>query len=232
MPDEFITVAEETGLIVQLGEWVIRSAVAEVALWPKHVSVSVNLSPIQMKSNSLISTIVNALASSGVAPDRLELEITETVLMNETAVNMATLHRLREIGVRIALDDFGTGYSSLNYLRSFPFDKIKIDRCFVEQVDSHAESRAIIRAITGLANSLGMVTTAEGVENTAQLERLRAEGCTQVQGFLYSKAVSVSELTNLRSREQPGRHGSVVSLPANMRDSRKVEEPVPARKQA
>ena len=216
MPDEFISVAEETGLIVQLGEWVIRSAVAEVALWPKHVSVSVNVSPIQMKSNSLISTIVNALASSGVAPDRLELEITETVLMNETAVNMATLHRLREIGVRIALDDFGTGYSSLNYLRSFPFDKIKIDRCFVEQVDSHAESRAIIRAITGLANSLGMVTTAEGVENIEQFERLRDEGCTQVQGFLYSKAVSISELTDLRSLEKPGRNESVVSLPVRM----------------
>jgi diguanylate cyclase (GGDEF)-like protein len=214
MPDEFIAIAEETGLIVQLGEWVIRNAVAEVARWPEHISVSVNLSPLQMKSNSLISTVINALASSGVAPQRLELEITETVLMHETAVNLATLHRLREVGVRIALDDFGTGYSSLNYLRSFPFDKIKIDRCFVEEVDSHEESRAIIRAITGLANSLGMVTTAEGVENIEQLDRLRTEGCTQVQGFLFSKAVCPSELTNLRSDQNSVEHrATVVAMP-------------------
>jgi EAL domain-containing protein (putative c-di-GMP-specific phosphodiesterase class I) len=214
MPDEFISIAEETGLIVQLGEWVIRNAVAEVARWPEHVSVSVNLSPLQMKSNNLISTVINALASSGVAPQRLELEITETVLMHETAVNLATLHRLREVGVRIALDDFGTGYSSLNYLRSFPFDKIKIDRCFVEEVDSQEESRAIIRAITGLANSLGMVTTAEGVENVEQLDRLRIEGCTQVQGFLFSKAVCVSELTDLRSHKDISDYNApVISLP-------------------
>jgi diguanylate cyclase (GGDEF)-like protein len=214
MPDEFISIAEETGLIVQLGEWVIRNAVAEVARWPEHVSVSVNLSPLQMKSNNLISTVINALASSGVDPQRLELEITETVLMHETAVNLATLHRLREVGVRIALDDFGTGYSSLNYLRSFPFDKIKIDRCFVEKVDSQEESRAIIRAITGLANSLGMVTTAEGVENVEQLDQLRIEGCTQVQGFLFSKAVCVSELTDLRSHKDISDYNaSVISLP-------------------
>jgi diguanylate cyclase (GGDEF)-like protein len=199
MPNDFIPIAEETGLIVQLGEWVIRNAVAEVARWPEHISVSVNLSPLQMKSGSLISTVINALAASNLEPQRLELEITETVLMHETEVNLATLHRLREVGVRIALDDFGTGYSSLNYLRSFPFDKIKIDRCFVEDVHNHGDSQAIIRAITGLATSLGMVTTAEGVENSEQLAQLRIEGCTEVQGFLFSKALPVSELTNLRS---------------------------------
>jgi diguanylate cyclase (GGDEF)-like protein len=216
MPDEFISIAEETGLIVQLGEWVIRNAVAEVGRWPEHISVSVNLSPLQMKSGSLISTVINALASANVAPNRLELEITETVLMHETEVNLVTLHRLREVGVRIALDDFGTGYSSLNYLRSFPFDKIKIDRCFVENVHNHEDSQAIIRAITGLAGSLGMVTTAEGVENSAQLEQLRIEGCTQVQGFLFSKAVPAAELTNLRPSVGSGhiQFPEIVHLPS------------------
>jgi diguanylate cyclase (GGDEF)-like protein len=199
MPNDFVPIAEETGLIVQLGEWVIRNAVDEVGRWPDHIGVSVNLSPLQMKSASLISTIINALAASNVAPARLELEITESVLMHESEVNIATLHRLRAIGVRIALDDFGTGYSSLNYLRSFPFDKIKIDRCFVQDVDSREDCQAIVRAVTGLATSLGMVTTAEGVETSEQLAELRAQGCTEVQGFLFSKAVPVGELTDLRA---------------------------------
>jgi diguanylate cyclase (GGDEF)-like protein len=216
MPNDFIPIAEETGLILQLGEWVLRNAVAEVATWPEHISVSVNLSPLQMKSTSLISTIINALASSDVDPQRLELEITETVLMQESEVNLATLHRLREVGVRIALDDFGTGYSSLNYLRSFPFDKIKIDRCFVEDIDSREDCRAIIRAVTGLATSLGMITTAEGVENQEQLAQLRAEGCTQVQGFLFSKALPADELSNLRSPAAAKRVGQPLAsfLPA------------------
>ncbi len=201
MPNDFVPIAEETGLIVQLGEWVIRNAVAEAARWPEQLSVSINLSPLQMKSGSLISTIVNAIAGAQVDPHRVEFEITETVLMHETEVNLATLHRLREIGVRIALDDFGTGYSSLNYLRSFPFDKIKIDRCFIENVDSREDCQAIVRAVTSLATSLGMVTTAEGVENIEQLDQLKIEGCTQVQGFLFSKAVPADELTNLRSRK-------------------------------
>ncbi|MFM6854419.1 MAG: putative bifunctional diguanylate cyclase/phosphodiesterase, partial [Sphingopyxis sp.] len=152
MPNDFVPVAEETGLIVQLGEWVIRNAIAEAAGWPDHLGVSINISPLQMKSGSLISTIVNAIARAQIAPERVEVEITETVLMHETEVNLATLHRLREIGVRIALDDFGTGYSSLNYLRSFPFDKIKIDRCFIEDVERREDCRAIVRAVTGLAS--------------------------------------------------------------------------------
>ncbi|MEY2926076.1 MAG: hypothetical protein RL367_553, partial [Pseudomonadota bacterium] len=209
MPNDFVSIAEETGLIVQLGEWVIRNALAEVAKWPEHLGVAVNLSPVQMKSAGLISTIINALASSGVAPQRLELEITESVLMHESEANLATLHKIRDLGVRIALDDFGTGYSSLNYLRSFPFDKIKIDRCFVQDVDSREDCQAIIRAVTGLASSLGMVTTAEGVENAEQLAQLRLEGCTQVQGFLYSKAMAPDQLTNLRPatalEKQPAR---------------------------
>ncbi|WP_158453882.1 bifunctional diguanylate cyclase/phosphodiesterase [Novosphingobium sp. MD-1] len=189
MPNAFIPLAEETGLIVQVGEWVIRQATAQLALWPADLRISVNLSPAQMRSANLIPTVVNALASAGIDAGRLELEITETVLMQDSEANVSTLYKLREIGVRIALDDFGTGYSSLNYLRSFPFDKIKIDRCFVESLDHNAESRAIIQAITGLAGSLGMDTTAEGVETDAQLQALRDKGCTEIQGFLISQAI-------------------------------------------
>lgn len=188
-PDQFVPIAEESGLIVPLGEWVLRTALWEMANWPEHLSVSVNLSPVQMRSENLVPTIVNALAATGVDPGRLELEITETVLMSDSDANVELLHKIRSLGVRVALDDFGTGYSSLNYLRSFPFDKIKIDRCFVEDVDSREDCRAIIRAVTGLASSLGMVTTAEGVESDDQLKRLRAEGCEQVQGYLFSKAM-------------------------------------------
>lgn len=194
MPDVFIPVAEDTGLIVQLGEWVVRSALYEVAKWPEHLSVAVNLSPAQMRSPNLMPTIINALAATGVSPHRLELEITESVLMNDNQSNVELLHKIRSLGVRIALDDFGTGYSSLNYLRSFPFDKIKIDRCFVDEVDSREDCRAIIRAVTGLASSLGMVTTAEGVERSDQLSQLKEEGCVQVQGYLFSKAMPAANV--------------------------------------
>jgi diguanylate cyclase (GGDEF)-like protein/PAS domain S-box-containing protein len=210
MPATFIPVAEETGYIVQLGEWVIRTALMEVARWPTHLGVSVNLSPAQMRSTNLLPAIINALGASGVAPHRLELEITESVLMHDTQANLATLHQLRELGIRIALDDFGTGYSSLNYLRSFPFDKIKIDRCFVDEVDSRDDSRAIVRAVTGLAHNLGMVTTAEGVEREDQLEELRREGCTEVQGYLLSRPVPVSQIA--------GRAEAVVSETAAIAD--------------
>ncbi|MEY4501707.1 MAG: hypothetical protein RIS52_1597 [Pseudomonadota bacterium] len=238
MPNDFVPIAEETGLIVQLGEWVIRNAIAEAAGWPEHLGISINLSPLQMKSGSLITTIINAIASAQIAPGRVEFEITETVLMQESEVNLATLHRLRDIGVKIALDDFGTGYSSLNYLRSFPFDKIKIDRCFVEDVDSREDCRAIIRAVTGLASSLGMVTTAEGVENSEQLERLRAEGCTQVQGFLFSKAVPVAELTNLRATIGPATEKSTAKVqpiflpPADLPSHQRRDESEATRKRA
>jgi diguanylate cyclase (GGDEF)-like protein len=199
-PTEFIAIAEETGLIVQLGEWVIHQAVAEMARWPEHVHVAVNLSPSQMHSASLVSTIVNALAAARAPSHRLELEITESVLMQDSEANLATLRRLRSLGVRIALDDFGTGYSSLNYLRSFPFDKIKIDRCFIEAIDTSEDCRAIVSSITGLAKRLGMITTAEGVERPEQLAALSLQGCTEAQGFLFSKAVSADELTDLRRK--------------------------------
>lgn len=198
LPTAFIPIAEETGLIVQLGEWVIRQAVRDLANWPDNLTVSINLSPAQMRSPGLISTIVNAIAANGINPARICFEITETVLMQDSDANIETLHKLREIGVQIALDDFGTGYSSLNYLRSFPFSKIKIDRCFVEEIDSRPDCQAIVRSVVGLAQSLGMTATAEGVERPEQVEELRSQGCSEVQGYLYSKAVPADELSNLR----------------------------------
>jgi diguanylate cyclase (GGDEF)-like protein/PAS domain S-box-containing protein len=199
MPASFIPIAEDTGLIIQLGEWVIRQALDDLSGWPEHLAVSINLSPAQMRSPGLIGTVVNAIAQTRVDPARICIEITETVLMQDSEANIETLHKLREIGVQIALDDFGTGYSSLNYLRSFPFSKIKIDRCFVSEIDSREDCRAIIRSVVGLAKSLGMTTTAEGVERIEQVEQLRLEGCGEVQGFLYSHAVPVEQLTDLRS---------------------------------
>jgi len=193
-PSTFIPIAEETGTIVEIGEWVIRNALTEAARWPDHLTVAVNLSPAQMRDGDLLPVIINALASSGVAPNRLELEITENLLMQESAEVLAILHRLRELGVRIALDDFGTGYSSLNYLRSFPFDKIKIDRCFVSELAEREDCQAIVRSVITLANNLNMTTTAEGVEVSEQLDALRAGGCDQVQGFYYSRALPAAEL--------------------------------------
>ncbi len=198
MPDLFIPIAEETGLIVQIGEWVIRQALRDLASWDEKLTVSINLSPAQMRSPSLVTTVINALAENNLDPARICLEITETVLMQDSEANIETLHKLSALGLQIALDDFGTGYSSLNYLRSFPFNKIKIDRCFVEDIDTREDCRAIVRSVVSLASSLGMTTTAEGVERQEQFDQLRTEGCGEVQGFLYSKAVPVDELTNLR----------------------------------
>jgi diguanylate cyclase (GGDEF)-like protein len=203
LPDHFIPIAEETGLIVPVGEWVIRSALDEVRHWPDNLSVSVNLSPAQLRSPNLIPTVINALAATSVNPQRLEMEITETVLMQDTEANLAIMHKLRELGVRIALDDFGTGYSSLNYLRSFPFDKIKIDRCFVEDVVNREDCKAIVRAVTGLAKSLGMSTTAEGVERNDQLDQLKRDGCSEAQGYLFSKAIPASEIINRSQKPLP-----------------------------
>jgi diguanylate cyclase (GGDEF)-like protein len=186
-PGMFIPIAEETGLIVPIGEWALRQACADAAQWPEHIKVAVNLSPAQFKSRNLVQMVFAALAASGLSASRLELEITESVLLHDNAATVATLHQLRSLGVRIAMDDFGTGYSSLSYLRSFPFDKIKIDRCFVKDLDdATAGSVAILRAVANLGSSLGMITTAEGVETREQLDMVRAEGCTEMQGFLFS----------------------------------------------
>ncbi len=214
MPDDFITVAEETGMIVQLGEWVIRKALDDAADWDDHLTIAINLSPTQMRSANLVSTIVNALAHSGVDPRRLELEITESILMHDSDANIRTLHMLRDLGIRISLDDFGTGYSSLNYLRSFPFDKIKIDRCFVSEIDTREDCRAIIRSVINLAQNLGMTTTAEGVEREDQVKELRLEGCDQVQGFLYGKAEALEECTDLRLTDQFVPNVETIYLPA------------------
>ncbi len=193
MPSEFIPVAEETGLIVQMGEWVIREATAKLAQWPDHMRVAVNLSPVQLQSVNLVATVLHALASAGIEPHRLELEITENVFLLDNIVNSSILHKIRNIGIRIALDDFGTGYSSLNYLRAFPFDKIKIDRCFISELMEREDSGNIVRNIIGLARSLGMVTTAEGVEHPEQLAWLKAEGCDEAQGFLFTSLGFASE---------------------------------------
>ena len=199
-PADFIPIAEDIGLIAPLGEWVLREACAEAAKWPADVKVAVNLSPVQFRSRNLVQVVVSALANSGLSPKRLELEITESLFLAETEANLAILHQLRELGISISMDDFGTGYSSLSYLRSFPFDKIKIDRSFVKDLAQRSDCVAIVRAISGLGRSLNITTTAEGVETMDQLDWLRAEGCNEVQGFLFSAAKPAAEIEALLSR--------------------------------
>jgi diguanylate cyclase (GGDEF)-like protein/PAS domain S-box-containing protein len=198
-PADFIPLAEETGLIVQLGEWVLRQACVDAAGWPDDVGVAVNLSPVQFRNSNLVSSVKEALEAAGLAPHRLELEITESVLLQSGEATLAALHELRRFGIRISLDDFGTGYSSLSYLRSFPFDKIKIDRSFVSELATREDSMAIVRAVTGLGKSLGIVTTAEGVETAAQFDLLRREGCTQAQGYLFSPPQPAAEVSRMLS---------------------------------
>jgi diguanylate cyclase (GGDEF)-like protein len=191
-PDEFIPLAEETGLIVPIGTWVIQEACRHAAKWPTDVRVAVNVSSVQFRKPGLANVLIQALAASGVEPKRLEVEITESVFLESSETLVSVLHSLRTLGIRIALDDFGTGYSSLSYLQSFPFDKIKIDRSFIQQLLSRSGSTAIVRAITDLARALGMETTAEGVENPEQLAELRLQGCSSVQGYLFSRPVNAA----------------------------------------
>ncbi len=196
-PAEFIPIAEEIGLIVPLGEWVLRRACADAMQWPADIKVAVNLSPIQVMNQNLVAVVVGALAAAGLPASRLEVEITESVLMQNSEATLATLHRLRELGVKISMDDFGTGYSSLSYLRSFPFDKIKIDRCFISGLATGDDSVAIVLAIAGLAKHLGIATTAEGVETKQQLQQVKALGCSEMQGFLFSAPRRNEEITQL-----------------------------------
>jgi predicted signal transduction protein with EAL and GGDEF domain len=183
-PSAFVPLAEETGLIVPMGEWALRQALAEAAKWPRQIRVAVNLSPVQFNSRNLSQIVMSALAATGVEASRLELEITESLLLQDRDTTLATLHQLRDLGVRIALDDFGTGFSSLNYLRAFPFDKLKIDQCFIDGLaEGNEESLAIVRAVARLGASLGIATTAEGVETELQMDIARREGFTEVQGF-------------------------------------------------
>jgi diguanylate cyclase (GGDEF)-like protein len=189
-PAEFIPLAEEIGVIVQIGEWVIRTACREAAGWPKPLSVSVNVSAVQFGSPSLVPTIISALAETGIDPRRLELEITESALMKDHDTTLEMLQKVRAVGVRVSMDDFGTGYSSLASLRSFPFDKIKIDQSFVRANPDDPSSIAIVRAIAALGKALGMTTTAEGVETEGQLARVTADGCTDVQGYLIGRPLA------------------------------------------
>jgi predicted signal transduction protein with EAL and GGDEF domain len=185
-PVEFIPVAEETGLIQPIGEWVLHEACRAAAGWPGEVRVAVNMSPVQFRNPRLFDTIQAAIAEARLSPNRLEIEITESLLLTDSDQTLETLHRLRDLGVRIALDDFGTGYSSLSYLRRFPFDKIKIDRSFMRDLARKGDSLAIIKAIIGLGHSLGMELVAEGVETEEQLNAVREQGCNEVQGFYFS----------------------------------------------
>jgi diguanylate cyclase (GGDEF)-like protein len=196
-PLEFIPTAESTGLIVPIGEWMLRRACADAAQWPDEFIVAVNVSPAQFASPHFLHVVESALEKSGLPASRLELEITELVLMRDDDASLALLHQLKDLGVSIAMDDFGTGYSSLGYLRSFPFDKIKIDQSFIRDLSENKDSLAILRAVVGLGRSLGIVTTAEGVETVKQLEILRAEGCTQAQGFFFNVPISAEKTRNL-----------------------------------
>jgi EAL domain-containing protein (putative c-di-GMP-specific phosphodiesterase class I) len=202
-PQAFIPVAEETGLIASIGDWALRSACTEAATWPDHVTVAVNVSPVQFKNQTLVLTVAAALGASGLAPQRLAIEITEAVLMQDNETTLATLHQLRELGVQIVMDDFGTGYSSLSYLRSFPFDKIKIDRSFINDVSEMSDASAIVQATTSIASNMNMSTTAEGVETPEQLTTVRALGVTEMQGYLFSRPQRASDLASLFRKSAP-----------------------------
>jgi len=196
-PVEFVPVAEDTGLIVPIGAWALRQACATASHWPSNVRIAVNVSAVQFHRGPLHEIILRALADTGLAPDRLEVEITESVFLEGGDITLRLLHALRTLGVRVALDDFGTGYSSLSYLQSFPFDKLKIDRSFIQGLLTREGATAIVRAITELAHALGIETTAEGVEETAQLMELRAHGCSSVQGFLFAEPMTAAEVDRL-----------------------------------
>ncbi len=193
-PATFIPIAEETGLIVPIGDWVLRTACEEAKRWSEDIRVAVNLSPIQLLHPDVVNMVGRALARSGIAPHRLELEITEGVFLQDTDATLAVLGQLKAMGVRIAMDDFGTGYSSLRYLRAFAFDKVKIDQSFVREMETSADAAAIVRAVLSLGSSLGISVTAEGVETQCQLEHLRAHGCGQLQGYLIGRPMPAKDL--------------------------------------
>jgi diguanylate cyclase (GGDEF)-like protein len=202
-PMEFIPLAEEIGLIGKIGAWVLKQACTEAMNWPSELKIAVNLSPTQFRSGTVAFDVVAALNQSGLPAGRLEVEITETVLLNDTEATLLILRQLRELGVHISMDDFGTGYSSLSYLRKFPFDKIKIDRSFINDMADQPDSIAIVRAVTGLGSSLGMSTTAEGVETEEQLQRLRDEGCTEAQGYLIARPQPAREIAAMLRLARP-----------------------------
>jgi predicted signal transduction protein with EAL and GGDEF domain len=204
-PAVFIPVAEDSGLIVQLGEWALMEACRNAARWPGELKIAVNLSPVQFTAPNLFEVIEQTLAETGLAPHRLELEITERIFMENTENTLATLRRIKGLGVRVALDDFGTGYSSLSYLRSFPFDKIKIDRAFVSDLSERNEHIVIVQAVVSIARALGMTTTAEGVETETQYEFLATLGCNEVQGYLFSAPVPADGIAEFFEEWVPGK---------------------------
>jgi diguanylate cyclase (GGDEF)-like protein len=201
-PVDFIAVAEETGLIVRIGAWALRQACREAVSWPKPIRIAVNASSVQVHRSGFQETVLQALAASGLEPARLEIEITESIFLEGSEPTLKLLHNLRGLGIRIALDDFGTGYSSLSYLQSFPFDKLKIDRSFIQNLLSRPGASAIVRAITELAQALGIETTAEGVEENEQVAELRSHGCSSVQGFLFARPMPAADVTRLLLEEK------------------------------
>ena len=213
-PVEFIPLAEETGLINPLGEWVLRQACADAATWPSDVRVAVNISAVQFRNPNFVSSVVSALANASLPAERLEVEITEGVLLQDSAYNLELLHKLRDLGVRISMDDFGTSYSSLSYLRSFPFDKIKIDQSFVRDLPRDAEALAIIQAVTGLGASLGIATTAEGVETQDQMDKLREYGCSEIQGYLISRPTPAPKLLEMFGVAAMGEAAPAIEMPS------------------
>jgi EAL domain-containing protein (putative c-di-GMP-specific phosphodiesterase class I) len=211
-PTEFVPIAERSDLIDTIGEWVLRQACAEAASWPRDVQIAVNLSPRQIASPTLVSCVASALAAAGLAPHRLELEITESMLLICNDASIATLNRLRELGVRIVMDDFGTGYSSLSYLRAFPFDTIKIDQSFVRELGDSQRSTAIVKAMIGLGSDLGVATIGEGVETVEQLQQLKAHGCDEVQGYLFSPPLPRADIRQFLKTWRPANFMSYLSF--------------------
>ncbi len=211
---EFVPLAEELGLIAPIGEWVLRHACWRATRWPGSLRVSVNLSAPQFHGNGMVDAVASALKESGLAPHRLELEITESLMLENTDAVLCVLHQLRRIGVSIAMDDFGTGYSSLSYLTMFPFDRIKIDQAFTKGIGQHPESEAVIRAVTGICTSLGIVSTAEGVETNAQLDFLSRAGCDEVQGYLFSRPRPEQDVANFLASWKPGESSQALVLAA------------------
>ncbi len=204
---------------MQLGEWVLRKACADAASWPDNIKVAVNLSPIQVMSPSLVPTVDQRLATAGLPASRLELEITESVMMQNTEAMFAALHRLRDLGVKICMDDFGTGYSSLSYLRRFPFEKLKIDRASSATCRNHDNAQAIVLAVITMARSLGMITTAEGVETKEQLDQIRALGCTEVQGYYLCRPVENETILAMIERYAPRGAQDRIGLTADQASS-------------
>jgi EAL domain-containing protein (putative c-di-GMP-specific phosphodiesterase class I) len=193
-PGSFIPLAEDSGLIVTLGEWILREACREAASWPKPLHIAINLSPVQFRHGDLVALVHSVLLETGLSPSRIEFEITEGVLIGDFSRAVSILRQLKALGVRIAMDDFGTGYSSLSNLRAFPFDKIKIDRSFVRDMMVRKDCQAIIRAVVGLARSLGITTIIEGIETKEQLETAKLEGCDEGQGYLFAKPMPEREI--------------------------------------